>query len=458
MGAPHVALFPFPDHGHVTPMLQLALHLASRGAYVTFINAELGHQQLPSFTEYLNQTANLKYAHLSVGISALEGPLTLDVVVSDSSGLGNVESSSLPVLHRSLESQSSALEKLLTDLNGAQNWPSFSCLISDAFMPWTASVAQKLQVSWMVFWTPSATRFYLSTKALGHKEMNTELQKLANITIGLSPESTDVFDLSRLRNPHRRQLLMARVEGTKMADVILLNTFDALEEEAVKELAKDFPIRSLGPLCFGTGLKASKANEESLSWLDRQAPHSILYISFGSKAMLQGRPLEQLAFGIESSNMPFLWVLRSGGEGLPEGFVERTEARSKIMKWVPQKQVLEHRAIGAFFTHCGWNSVLEAVVEGVPMICWPTFGDQPTNKLVIEQKWRIGRGIQGGEVDAENIRQVIQDVVGNAEFRQRGSLLSRSAKSALGQGGTSDQNFKFLMQELAVREHHVASC
>ncbi|MCO5561272.1 hypothetical protein L7F22_014893 [Adiantum nelumboides] len=440
-------MFPFPEQGHVTPMLQLAMHLASRGAYVTFINTELGHQRLHMCMEDLNKTANMRYVCLSYGLSAFEGPLSLDVVVSDSSGRGNIGSSSMPALYRSLESQSPALEKLLIDLNGAQSWPSFSCFISDAFLSWTGSVARKLQVSWMVFWTTSATRFCLTVEALAHKEMSVELQNYACRIMGLPSESNEVLDLLRPEDPDRRQLLMARVEATKKADLILVNTCDALEEETIKELAMNFPIRTLGPLCCGAELNSSNADDECLSWLNKQRPHSVLYISFGSKALLQGKPLEQLAFGIESSNMPFLWALRSGREGLPEGFIEKTEARGRIMKWVPQKKVLENTATGAFFTHCGWNSVLEATVEGVPMICWPTFADQPLSKILIEQKWKIGRGIHGGEVDAENIQEVIQDVMGNAEFRRRASLLGISAKSALGQGGTSCNNCSFLLSK-----------
>ncbi|KAI5084408.1 hypothetical protein GOP47_0000577, partial [Adiantum capillus-veneris] len=364
---------------------------------------------------------------------------------------GDITASALPSLLCSLESQGLALEQLLSDINGAQGRPPLSWFISDAFMPWTAAVAHKLQLSWIVFWTTSATRLHIVAKVLDREEIDVEQLKHVQNFPGLPPEpSANMYELLSLKDPVGLTLLKARVEAIRKADIIILNTFDALEEEAIKEMMPKLPIRSLGPLSVFADaelVKALKADDECTSWLDMQEEHSVLYIAFGNKVVLQGKALEQLAIAIESSKMPFLWALSTGDERLPEGFIERTKARSKIMSWAPQKRVLKHWAVGAFFTHCGWNSVVEAVVEGVPMICWPTCTDQPTNKLLVERKWRIGSSIRP-QVDTENIRQVIVDVMGNVSFRQRASLLGASALSAVRQGDTSYHNFSSLMEQL----------
>lgn len=436
----HVALFAFPEQGHINPMLQLSLHLAAQGAHVTLVNTEQAHQKLHVYFEHLQQTyPHFHCACIPDGLPAHLCP-THDVVISGSTSHGDVSSTAMPALLESLEKQGpAALEQLLSDLNRSPDRPPLSCLISDAFMPWTAQVARNLQLSWVVFWAGSATQLYLTgVKGIEDKSV---------IIPGIPPLSTDVADRPPPPNPQKRRHLQARCEALKKADILLLNTFDGIEEEAIRNVSMKLAARAVGPLCLNAGAVhgSVEVDGECMSWLNKQAVHSVLYISFGSKLLLQGRPLEQLALGIEASKMPFLWVLRSSREELPEGFLEMTQERGMITSWVPQQKVLEHCSIGAFFTHCGWNSVLEALVEGVPMICWPFFADQPINRVLIEQKWRTGKGIQGQEVSGDDIRQVIQDVMRDDGMRHRASLLGISAKSAMSEGGRSQQNLSVFL-------------
>ncbi|KAH7296756.1 hypothetical protein KP509_26G037700 [Ceratopteris richardii] len=444
----HFALFPFPEQGHIAPMYQLALHLVSRGAHVTFINTETGHQRPRQLLDPPNQHNTLKHLCITDGISTQRrASLRHDVIVSDANGVADLSYSSMPILLRSLEGQASFLEELLDDLKGSRDYPPLSCLIIDAFMPWTAAISQKLQLPWIVFWTTSATRLHYTVQTLEPNDLE-QLKEMENIPT-LTSASLPVFDLLKLQNPDRRQLLVERVEAMKKAHSILLNTFDALEEEAIKGLQTKLPVMSLGPFCIGAGgnTEALDADDECMPWLDRQTSGSVLYISFGSKLILQKDALEQLALGVESSEVTFLWTIRGGVEDLPEGFLERTKGRSKVMPWVSQGKVLKHRAIGAFLTHCGWNSIIEAIVGGVPMICLPFFADQPTNKILVESKWRIGRGIEGSKIAAECIRQAIQDVMSNSNFKREASLLSSLASSAMSPEGSSYQNLNFLLEK-----------
>ncbi|KAJ6985284.1 hypothetical protein NC653_023298 [Populus alba x Populus x berolinensis] len=83
---------------------------------------------------------------------------------------------------------------------------------------------------------------------------------------------------------------------------------------------------------------------------------------------------------LEASRQNFIWVVRERKqtklaekeEWLPEGFEKRMEGKGLIVSgWAPQVLILDHKAVGGFMTHCGWNSTLEGVTAGVPMVTWP---------------------------------------------------------------------------------------
>lgn len=141
---------------------------------------------------------------------------------------------------------------------------------------------------------------------------------------------------------------------------------------------------------------------DCLLWLDKQANNSVIYVSLGSLASMEAGEFAEMAWGLANSGQPFLWVVRPGSVGgsewielLPEGFKEATPETGCIVRWAPQKDVLAHRAVGGFWTHCGWNSTLESISEGVPMICRPCFGDQNVNARYLCHVWRVGLELEG---------------------------------------------------------------
>ncbi|KAF8731801.1 hypothetical protein HU200_015739 [Digitaria exilis] len=183
---------------------------------------------------------------------------------------------------------------------------------------------------------------------------------------------------------------------------VVLNTFEAVEASELSKLQSELslPAFAVGPLHLlsssSSSSQAPAAAEQSLHepdrgclpWLDGHPPRSVLYVSLGSLACVDRVLFDEMAWGLARSGVPFLWVVRPGsitGVGdddaeapppLPEGFEEETRARGRIVKWAPQREVLAHQAIGPFWTHCGWNSTLESMCEGVPMLVQPCFGDQ----------------------------------------------------------------------------------
>lgn len=258
---------------------------------------------------------------------------------------------------------------------------------------------------------------------------------------------------------------------------VLVNTFESLESRAVQSLMGPFcvpsrnlpPIYCVGPL-VGKGAK-DEDKAECLEWLDAQPDRSVVFLCFGSVGTLSAEQLKEIAVGLERSGQRFLWSVRkpAGSDGpkklwevrpepdldalLPQGFLERTKGRGLVLKsWAPQVDVLRHRATGAFVTHCGWNSVLEAVAAGVPMLCLPLYAEQKMNKVCMTQDMGVAvelEGYRAGFVKAEEVEAKVRLVIEGEDGRQlRARVAARreEAEAALEEGGSSRASFaQFLL-------------
>ncbi|CAN4077917.1 unnamed protein product [Withania somnifera] len=225
------------------------------------------------------------------------------------------------------------------------------------------------------------------------------------------------------------------VREAKASSGLMLNSFEQL---SMSKLRKDFPIPifTIGP--FHSHFSASSSSlmsqdQTSISWLDTKPPNSVIYISFGSIAALECNDFLEIAWGLANSNHPFLWVVRPGMirdsewlELLPSEFLETVDGRGQIVKWAPQQQVLAHPAVGALWTHNGWNSTLESFCEGVPMICMPCFGDQMVN---------CKNGLERTNIK-NAIKTLMEEEEGN-QIKERMLQLKAKANSCLKPGGSS---------------------
>ena len=209
--------------------------------------------------------------------------------------------------------------------------------------------------------------------------------------------------------------LFQQIDEEKPA--VLANTFGALEDVALQALQPYMDVFAVGPAVplsknDGTSELAQihlfQHDETAayMEWLDAQPRESVFYVGFGSLACMTPRDLAETAWGIAGSGVPFLWVVRPGlvrGPGqsqqqLPERFEAVTRGRGMVVAWAPQEEVLRHRAVGGFWTHNGWNSTMESVCEGVPMLYRPCFGDQMGDTRYVEHVWRVGFEV-GGDLE-----------------------------------------------------------
>ncbi|KAH7437525.1 hypothetical protein KP509_05G076400 [Ceratopteris richardii] len=201
--------------------------------------------------------------------------------------------------------------------------------------------------------------------------------------------------------------------------------------------------------------RASLWHEEDscLQWLDEQKPQSVLYVSLGSIAILDKEQLKELAVALEASELPILWVLRddltgSKGTFLPDDFQDRTRKMIRIISWSPQLLVLAHKAVGGFLTHAGWNSTLEALSMGVPMLVWPHLGDQFLNAELVVGEWGVGLELNLGNKDfigknciESQVRKLMEEHEGEV-LRAKAKEIRQQILTAVAEGGSSYNNLQ----------------
>ncbi|KAH0740117.1 hypothetical protein KY290_033160 [Solanum tuberosum] len=247
------------------------------------------------------------------------------------------------------------------------------------------------------------------------------------------------------------------------------NIYYHVHKGIIDWMSKLYPIKTIGPTIpsmyldkrlhddkeYGLSIFKPMTNE-CLNWLNHQPISSVLYVSFGSFAIVEAEQMEELAWGLKNSNNNFLWVVRSTEEPkLPKDFLEElTSEKGLVVPWCPQLQVLEHESIGCFLTHCGWNSILEAISLGVPMVAMPQWTDQPTNAKFVKDVWEIGvrakqdeKGIVRREVIEECIKLVMEEEKGKL-IRENAKKWKEMARNAVDEGGSSDKNIEEFVSKL----------
>ena len=204
----------------------------------------------------------------------------------------------------------------------------------------------------------------------------------------------------------------------KSAVAVICNSVEILDDFSLQHQYQVpfFPIGPLHKMASSSSMQTSLLQEDPgcIAWLDKQGLKSVLYVSLGSVATLSSEVLVETAMGIANSGQPFLWAIRPSSvagsewiECLPQGLREVIQERGMIVKWAPQKEVLAHPAVGGFLSHCGWNSTLESMSQGVAMICMPFFGDQRINARFLVHVWEVGVEI-GNKADRKSIEEAVR--------------------------------------------------
>ncbi|CAL9063795.1 unnamed protein product, partial [Musa banksii] len=358
-------------------------------------------------------------------------------------------------------------------------------IVVDMFCSFVLDVAAELCIPCYTFFNSGAsvlaTFFYIPTLHSTTVTSFRELGSAQQMVPGIPPLPADHMPLPLLdREDEAYEGFLQVCSRWPDAHGIIVNTFDALEPRALEAIAAGLcvtdgratpPIYSIGPMI--TSDWREKANRaECFEWLDVQPRHSVVFLYFGILGLFTAEQLKDIALGLERSGQRFLWVVRSPPSNdpakryerppepdldalLPEGFLERTRERGLVVKsWAPQVEVLSHDSVGGFVTHCGWNSVLEAIVAEVPMVGWPLYAEQKMNKVFLTEEMRLAVAMDGYEgelVSAEEVeakvRWLMESEAGR-QLRARTAAMKERAVEAVKEGGSSHSALAKLVEQL----------
>ncbi|KFK44334.1 hypothetical protein AALP_AA1G244600 [Arabis alpina] len=468
---PHAVCVPYPAQGHINPMLKVAKLLHSKGFHVSFVNTIYNHNRLLR----------------SRGPNALDGlPSFQFESIPDGLPETDVEATQhIPTLCEStMKTCLAPFKDLLGRINARDDVPPVSCIVSDGCMSFTLDAAEEFEVPEVLFWTTSACGFSTYLHLYRFIEKGSPLKDESNLTeeqldtkIDWIPSMKnlklkDIPSFILTTNPDDIMLnfLIREAERAKRASAIILNTFDDLEHDGVQSIQSMLPpVYSIGPLHLFANREIAEGSDigqmgsnlwreetKCLDWLDTKSRNSVLYVNFGSLIVMTTKQLVEFAWGLAGSGKEFLWVIRpdlvAGDEAkVPPEFLKETTGRRMLASWCPQEKVLSHPAIGGFLTHSGWNSTLESLSSGVPMVCWPFFAEQQTNCKFTCDEWGVGMKI-GGDVKREEVEAVVRELMDGERgrrMREKAEEWQRLAEEATyHKRGSSVVNFETFVTKL----------
>ncbi|OEL26332.1 UDP-glycosyltransferase 88B1 [Dichanthelium oligosanthes] len=470
-----VVLYPGILASHFVPMMQLADALQEEGYDVAVAVIDITMERDTAFAAAVDRAASSKPSVAFHTLSRIRDP---PAVIDGAQ-----------VLLWYFEVVRRYNERLHDFICCSMDVASVHALVVDLGSVDALDVAKKLGIPVYTFYPTSASTLAVflqlpSIRAQGQPSFR-ELGDAHLIFHGVPRMPASHLIPEMLEDPESEvyKVMMSKFRKNLEADGILVNTFASLEARAVGALRDPGflpgskcttpPVYCVGPLVVGSG--ETREKHECIAWLDEQPDRSVVFLCFGilGEVKHSEEQLKEIAVGLEKSGHRFLWVVRAPAHSvrdrlfdphadpdldalLPEGFLERSKGRGLVVKlWAPQVDVLHHKATGMFVTHCGWNSVLEGITAGVPMLCWPLYSEQKMNKVFMVDEagvgvevvgWRQGL-VRSEEVEAK-VRLMMEPVEGE-QLRARVAAHKEAAAMAWKDGGSSRSAFGQFLSDAA---------
>ncbi|KAI5059381.1 hypothetical protein GOP47_0025700 [Adiantum capillus-veneris] len=463
----HALLLSFPTRTHLVPLIQLAKRLAGVGneikcckfVFTNIVSYQVAGEAGGGGEEDEDAGFTLRTIGVPDGLPWGQGKDMLGMIQA----CNNMKASTL---------------RFLPHLQQSPGLP-LSLIISDVFVPWAAELASSLGLPLFFFYTTNAASCCVMSHApslLAHhiipfnESSHQELVPCPGAPMLLPRDFPFSMQLQDISHP-QFQFTLNMFSHLEEATGLILNTCHEIEADAVKALQARCPVYTVGPLFLPISEDLESVTnqkqigvaetDDCLKWLDSQSAGSVLYVSFGTLANFSNVQMSELALGLEKSQQPFLWVVHKNvfngvvSDALPEGFLERVKDRCFVASWVPQLQVLKHRSVGGFFSHCGWNSILENItLKGVPMLCWPDKAEQGVNARILVDVWKLGMPFRVGKdcnISCDEVEAAVKTLMEGEEaeeMKRRGAELKKQVETVRRKGGSSMMNLEALVMTI----------
>lgn len=434
----HVLVVPYPSRGHINPMMNLSKLLVSNNPniLVTFVVT----QEWLTLIDSEPKPDNIRVE----SIPNVVGDKFMDVVEAV------------------MTEMEAPFERLIDRLVR----PPVTFIICDCFLFWAIRVGNRRNIPVAAFWTTSTSELWVQFFHIFLQRKNLEN---GEYYIDYIPSNSWVrlADIPLLdKNNHQiLQWALKSCQWLLKAQYLLLPSIYELEPQVIDALKSKLtiPIYTIGPNIpyFNLGHNLNSLNatnngaaQSYIDWLNLQPNGSVLYISYGSYLSVSRTQMDDIAAALHDSGVRFLWVTRDETHRLKHmcgkmGFV---------VPWCDQLTVLSHPSIGGYWTHCGWNSVIEGVFSGVPFLTFPLAMDQPLISKIIVEDWKIGWRVKKDDkldtlVTKEEIVLLIRKFM-DLDF-DLGRDLRKGAKEfqllcqlAIKEGGSSATNLKAFLKNI----------
>ncbi|XP_044321418.1 UDP-glucose flavonoid 3-O-glucosyltransferase 7 [Triticum aestivum] len=462
--------FRFLLPGHLIPMADMAALFAARGVRCTILTTPLQASTIRSIVDRANTSLG------SVDVVVVPFP-DVGLPPSAESGTGLTSKDYNDRFLRTAELLQEPFRRFLSSHHAE-----IDAVVSDGLFHWSVDDAAEHGIPRITFLGTSMFARSCTEAMLRSNPFEVCSDDPATV-ISLPGLPHRVVELrgqmmDPVKRPHEWALFQLIHAADRRSYGELFNSFHELEPAYAEHYRATLHRRAwlVGPVALASGsgkdvtsrgAVAGALSPESigcLRWLDEKPASSVLYVSFGTMTIFSPEQMRELARGLDLSGKNFLWVIANGSAStdlcMPDGFP--MAHRGYIVRgWAPQVLILNHPAVGGYMTHCGWNSTLEAVSAGVPMVTWPRYADQFHNEKLVAEVLEVGVGVGaedyatwmethrliGSEVIAESIRKVMK----KETMWKKAEELGAKARAAVEKGGSSYDDVGQLMEELMAR-------
>ncbi|XP_024991984.1 UDP-glycosyltransferase 92A1 [Cynara cardunculus var. scolymus] len=425
----NVLIFPFMAQGHIIPFFALSLQLQQKGYQITFVNTPLN---IANLRRLLPPSSAIRLLEIPFNSSDHGLP-------PHSENTDSLPPSRMYDLLLASTSLKPAFTNILKGFVDAGAPPLF--VVADFFFGWAAAVSHEFGIFHVIYGGAGGfglACYYSAWINLPHKNSDSgefflpDFQEAGKLQVSQLTPSL----VAATGNDPWSKFQIKNLPTWDNADGFLFNTVEEFDKVGLSYFRRRFrrPVWAIGPInlpVFGraqTGKNGGIHTESCLQFLNSKPPSSVLYISFGSQSTISASQMIQLAKALDKSKKSFIWVIRPplgfdlsrkfrAEEWLPENFKKQMEKEKRgviVEKWVAQVEILSHKSVGAFLGHCGWNSVLESLSCGLPLLGWPLAAEQFYNSKMLVEVAEVCVEVARGndfEVRSEDLREKIEEVM-----------------------------------------------